>query len=231
VAGHHVDREIHQVDDLRIALADAGGFDDDQVIAETLQEADAVLEHGVGGDVLAARGHGAHEHTLRPERVHADAVAQQRAAAAATGRVHRRHGDAHLRVGLQEAVDQLVGDAGLAGTAGTGEADHRRVLSVVLPAATQCFQRLLVQLTVLDGAEHAADPDLVVLVRHAGLAEARVAEFGLAAVAGRSGATHHVLDHRHQAHVHAVVGVVDALDAVVVQLADLLRRDGATAAA
>src|SRR5690606_3659383 len=40
-----------------------------------------------------------------------------------------------------------------------------------------------------------------------------------------------VLDHRHQTHLHAVVGVVDALHAVVLQLADLLRRDGAAAAA
>jgi hypothetical protein len=41
----------------------------------------------------------------------------------------------------------------------------------------------------------------------------------------------HVLDHRDQAHVHAVVRVVDALHAVGLQLADLLRRDGAAAAA
>ena len=44
-------------------------------------------------------------------------------------------------------------------------------------------------------------------------------------------AAHDVLDHRHQAHLHAVVGVVDALDAVVLQLADLLGRDRAAAAA
>src|SRR5690606_13417190 len=41
----------------------------------------------------------------------------------------------------------------------------------------------------------------------------------------------HVLDHLHQAQLHAVVGVVDALDAVGLELADLLRRDGAAAAA
>ena len=34
------------------------------------------------------------------------------------------------------------------------------------------------------------------------------------------GAQHDVLDHFHQTHVHAVVGVVDALDAVVLQLGD-----------
>jgi hypothetical protein len=49
--------------------------------------------------------------------------------------------------------------------------------------------------------------------------------------ARRTRARHHVLDHLHQAHLHAVVGVVDALDAVGLQLADLLRGDGAAAAA
>ena len=46
-----------------------------------------------------------------------------------------------------------------------------------------------------------------------------------------AGAFDHVLDHLHQAHVHAVVGVVDALHAVGLQLADFLGGDGAAAAA
>src|SRR3546814_2083700 len=49
VAGHHVHREVDQVDDLRVGLADAGGLDDDEVIAQRLEEGDAVLEHDVGG--------------------------------------------------------------------------------------------------------------------------------------------------------------------------------------
>ena len=45
-----------------------------------------------------------------------------------------------------------------------------------------------------------------------------------------AGTRHHVLDHLHQPHFHAVVGVVDALDAVGFELADFLGRDGAAAA-
>src|SRR3546814_6783870 len=67
------------LDDLRVGLADAGGLDDDQVIAQRLEEGDAVLEHHVGGGVLAAGGHGAHVDAVAAQRVHADAVAQQRA--------------------------------------------------------------------------------------------------------------------------------------------------------
>src|SRR5690606_21088751 len=40
-----------------------------------------------------------------------------------------------------------------------------------------------------------------------------------------------VLDHFHQAQLHAVVGVVDAFDAVGLELPDLLGGDGAAAAA
>src|SRR3546814_4913377 len=78
-------------------------------------EGDAVLEHHVGGGVLAAGGHGAHVDAVAAQRVHADAVAQQRAAGAAAGGVDRDHGDAHLREAGEEAVEQFVGDRGLAG--------------------------------------------------------------------------------------------------------------------
>ena len=55
---------------------------------------------------------------------------------------------------------------------------------------------------------------------------------------GRSAATrcslraaHDVFDHRRQTHVHAVVRVIDAFDAVDLQFGDFLRRDRAAAAA
>ena len=60
----------------------------------------------------------------RVDRVHADAVAQQRAAALAARRVDRDDGDAQL-VALVEAdaADQLVGQRRLARAAGAGDAD------------------------------------------------------------------------------------------------------------
>ena len=62
----------------------------------------------------------------RAQRVHADAVAEQRAA-----RLRRRvgstasDGDAHLGKRVQESQQQLVDDARLAGAAGAGDADDR----------------------------------------------------------------------------------------------------------
>src|SRR5690606_9513502 len=220
VAGHDVHREVDQVHDLRVALADAGGLDDHQVVAQRLEEADAVLQHHVGGGVLAAGGHGAHENALAAQRVHADAVAQQRAAGAAAGRVHRDHGDAHLREVGQEAVEQLVGHRALAGAAGTGDADHRGLAAGELPLLAQPGHLAVVERSLLDRREHLADLGLVGqlhLVRR------------LDRLPGLLGAPDHVLDHRHQPHVHAVIGVVDALDAVGLELPDLLRGDGAAA--
>ena len=48
LAGHDVQRQIHQVDDLGVGLADAGGLDDHQVEAGGLVQLDHVLEHRRG---------------------------------------------------------------------------------------------------------------------------------------------------------------------------------------
>ncbi|MCW0416172.1 hypothetical protein NB689_001926 [Xanthomonas sacchari] len=238
VAGHHVHREIHQIDDLRIALADTGGLHDHQVVADRLQQRDAVLQHPVGSGVLAPRGHRTHVHARAAQRVHADAVAEQRAAGAAPARVDRDHRDAHLREAGQEAVEQFVGDRGLAGTAGAGQAEYGRGAPT---ARLRCGRRAGLQLlaqqrqfrlrerAVLDRRQHPADADLVVDVRQRGAGRRRATRLrrGLAPFPGTR---HHVLDHLHKAHLHAVVGVVDALHAVGLQFGDLLRRDGAATA-
>jgi hypothetical protein len=59
------------------------------------------------------------------DRVHADAVAQQRAAALAARRVDGDHGHAQAVVLVEaQAADQFVGERGLAGAAGAGDAQH-----------------------------------------------------------------------------------------------------------
>ena len=59
------------------------------------------------------------------DRVHADAVAQQRAAGALARRVDGDDGELQ-RVALveAEAAHQFVGERGLAGAAGAGDAEH-----------------------------------------------------------------------------------------------------------
>jgi hypothetical protein len=131
-------------------------------------------------------------------------------------------------VGSTEITEQLVGQRRLAGAAGAGDAHHGRLALRARrrPALAQQRQLGLAEHAVFQRGQHAADRDLVVHRRRARhLAALR------AGVAGRTSACHHVLDHLHQAHAHAVVRVVDALHAVVLQLADLLGRDGAATAA
>ena len=71
-------------------------------------------------------GQRAEEHLRRVDRVHADAVAEQRAAARAAGRVDGEHRDAELVLLVEpEAADQLVGERRLARPAGAGDAEHR----------------------------------------------------------------------------------------------------------
>src|SRR3546814_20814734 len=81
---------------------------------------------------------------------------------------------------------------------------------------------------VFDGAQHTADGDSVVDRRRLPLDRIPNPESQIPRPAP---AAHHVLDHFHQAQLHAVVGVVDALDAVGFQLPALFGRDGAAAAA
>ncbi len=164
---------------------------------------------------------------LAAQRVHADAVAEQRAAGAAAGGVDRDHRDAHLREAGEEAVEQFVGDRGLAGAAGAGDADDR---ASCRRRSCHCLRRCA------SSASSSAPSSMALSMRPMAISSSMRRRWsrrsrGRRRAAASSARRDDVLDHRHQAHVHAVVGVVDALDAVGLQLADFLGRDRAAAAA
>ena len=80
----------------------------------------------VGHLVAAAGGEAAEEDPVAVEGVHPDPVAEQRAAAAAAGRVDGEHGDAQLVLLVDaQPADQLVGEGRLARAAGAGDAEDR----------------------------------------------------------------------------------------------------------
>jgi hypothetical protein len=194
----------------------------------------AAITSGSAADLAAevARGQRAHEDALAPllpraDGVHADAVAQQRAAALAREGSMRDHRDAQRVVLVQaQAADQLVGEAddlpappvpvmpstgvrlGLRRLAHGG--DQRGVrIAAVLQRGDQLGQRAPGGLAAtLDGGQRGG----------------RV--LGQVAVA----AHHHLADHAGQAHALAVLGAEDA-HAVGGQVADLGRHDHAAAAA
>ena len=123
--GHDVERGVDVRHDAGVALADAGRLDDDEVEAAGPQHREDVGKPArelVG----AAGGERPEEDTVAVEGVHADPVAEQRAATPAPGRVDRddRHPQLVLLVD-PEAAYQLVGEGGLARPAGAGDAEHR----------------------------------------------------------------------------------------------------------
>jgi hypothetical protein len=59
-------------------------------------------------EVALARGERTHVHAFATDAVHADAVAQQRAAGLALARVHADHADGLRRLIDDEAADQLI---------------------------------------------------------------------------------------------------------------------------
>ena len=132
VRRHHVERRVDAIDDLRVALPDAGGLEEDQIEARGAQHGEAVARGLRQRAVRLAGGHGADEDRLAPDRVHADAVAEQRAPGAAPGRIDQQERDAQVRRVAAQAHHELVDDAGLAGPARPREADHRRAGAAVL---------------------------------------------------------------------------------------------------
>ena len=221
VGRHHIHREIDQIDDFGIGLTNSSSFHDDQIEALPLQAGDGVFQHGIGGHVLAAGGHRAHEQVRRAQAVHPDTVAQQGAAAAPTGRIDRNHRDAHVREMLQEAVQQFIGDRALAGPAGAGQADDRGFAAGQLPLPAQVLQFGFAEAFLLDGGQQAADGVFI---------SGTVAAAGFG-ITGALGAGHQIFDHRHQTHLHAIVRVIDALHAIGFQLGDFIRGDGTAPAA
>ncbi len=127
---HHVQRNVDEVDDPGVALADPRRLDHDQVVAGGPAGRDHV------GDTLGQLTsgtpgrQGAEEDRGRavgvPEHVHPDAVTEQRPAAPAAGRVHRDHGGAQLVLLVDtQAAQDLVGQRGLAGSTRARDAQHR----------------------------------------------------------------------------------------------------------
>jgi hypothetical protein len=222
LARHDVQRQVDHVDDLGVRLADASRLHDHQVEAARLVEMDHLAQHGGSRQVRAPRGERAHVDVVGGETIHADAVAEQRTAAAPPRRIHRDHGDLQLGEGTCEAREQLVREARLAGAAGAGDADHRGAVARASERAADLLGlRLLGPRGALehrDGARHEA---VVARIQRAELVRGLL---------HRADAGEHVIDHAGQPQTPAVLGRVDLLHPVPLERLDLVRRDGAATA-
>ena len=113
-------------DDRRIALADARGLDDDDIEAGRLACGDHIIECLRHLMARVAGGERPEEHDIGINGVHADAVAKECAPTAAAGRVNCEDGDAQLVLAVAaKAANEFIGERGLSGSAGAGDAEHR----------------------------------------------------------------------------------------------------------
>ncbi len=225
---HHIQRDIDQRHDGRVALADARGFDHDQVETGDLAGGDDIGQRL--GDLAAgvARRQRAHVDMGMLDRVHADAIAEQRAAGALARGIDGDHRDA-LRVVLveAEAADQFVGQRALAGAAGTGDAQSRlgRYGGGLFQ---QGLFRLLRPGAVLQGGDdlrQVAQFLAVVLdLQRLDVLRCALADIHIAT-------RHHVVDHALQAHALAVLHRIQMRHAILVQFLHFGRHDHAAAAA
>ena len=170
--------------------------------------------------MLAARRQRAHEYRGRGQRVHADAIAEQRTAAASPGGIHGDHGNLPVRETAHEALQQFVGERALAGPAGAGDADHGRGALAARERLADLLGRALIAVPAFERGDAARDLRLV-----AGIERPERVRRALRGTHARE----HVLDHALEAEAPAILGGVDLLDAVALQLGDLGRGDGAAA--
>ena len=125
--GHHVQRDVRDVDDLGVALPDAGGLDHDQIESRR-RDTDAMTSASTALVARCCR-------RVASERMNTCGAASEfmrmrspskRAAGTAPRGIDRHHGDLAIRKLPQEPLQQLVGQRALARAAGTRESDDGR---------------------------------------------------------------------------------------------------------
>jgi len=211
------------VDHGGIALTDARGLDDHHVGPPRPRRGDHVVDrigqHGAGG----TGGEAAEVDPRRVDRVHADAVAEQGAAAAAAGRIDRQHRDGDLVLEVEpEASDQLVGQRRLARSAGARDAQHR------CPATLGRSPDLVPvgggQRPGLEHGDRAGQGALVAAEQGVDRGGAPGGEVDVAVA-------HQQVDHGGEPELLAVVGREDPAHAVGLEVLDLGGEDRAAPAA
>ena len=125
VPGHERDdRDVGRADDVHFVLTDADGLDDDDVLAGRVEHERRVAGRAREAAQMSARRHAADEHALVGRvRLHAQAIAEHRAAGERARRIDGDHADA--RAGCaRNSVDQPIDERALARAGRTGDADR-----------------------------------------------------------------------------------------------------------
>ena len=128
VVRHDVERDVDELGHFGVALPDACRLDEDEVEVGRAAHADGLFERLARGAVRLPRRERAHVDAvgvLAVDRVHADAVAEERAARPPPRRVDGEDGDVEVGEVVEEAADEFVGERALARPARPRDADDR----------------------------------------------------------------------------------------------------------
>ncbi len=222
---HYIHAHIAVVSYLCIALADARCFQYDQVVMRSLQDV-YCIQYVLGyGQVALAGSHRAHIHAAVADSVHADTVAKQCTACLPLRRVNRD--DAYVLVFkvYQEAANDLINQRAFTGTSCACNTQHRclgfsRLLCNILHSSLRL--RHIVEVL---SSRYQAGNRFYILFNY-------MAHFAIQLLPGREVALlQQVVYHTLQAHTAAIIGAVDAADAVSLQFGYLIGQYNAAAAA
>ena len=193
---HDVEGHIGELCDGVVSLTDARSLDNDEVVASQCTGA-----HGSrqvrGHRAFTAGGDRAEEDPVIRGGVHADAIAQQSAAATGPCGVDGEHGNADLAGRVQpDASHDLVGEAGLARAARAGDPQDGH--GVARARGVQGIERRRLESAVSDRREESSERDLV--AGHHRL------EGGPGRARALAATGEHVIDHADEPEALAVLG-------------------------
>ncbi len=219
---HDVQGHIAVVHDFGVTLANARRFEDNQVKPGRLQNVEGIAHMAAEGEVGLAGGQGAHVDAIRGDGVHPDSVAEQCAAGFAFGGVDRHDGHPLVLEIEEESADQFVYQRTFPCAPCAGDAQNGNILD--RGASANAVEDVGVGFGPhFRGGDEPREVASTFVGKSVCL-PARGAHYREVAPGDD------VVDHALQAELAAIVRVVNAFNAVRVELGDLLGQDGAAAA-
>ena len=152
--GHeHDDRDVGGADDINLVLADADGFDDHEALAGGIEHERGITRRPRKAAHVTTRRHAADEDLIVLRvRLHAHAVAENRAAGERARRIDRNHPDG--LAGVAGFGRQPIDERALAGAGRSGHANEVGPAGVRKDVADQARRGVGLVFDQRDGAGH-----------------------------------------------------------------------------
>eukprot|EP01136_Pigoraptor_vietnamica_P028010 Opistho-1_new@85052 len=219
---HHVHAHVAIVCYLRIALADARCFEDNQIIVSSFQNVHRIPDVFRYCQIALTGSHRTHEHAWVANGIHTNTIAQQCTTCFLLGRVYRY--DTYILVFeiYQEAAYQLINKRAFTCTTCTRNTKHRRFrcrsFFFYLFEHCLCFR----QLVIVFCSRYKTSYRFSIFIY-------QMPYFAIQLIAGREIASfNQVVYHTLQAHRTSVIRRVNARDTISMQLVNFCWQNNTT---